>query len=433
MKIRFLTAVFAGLLMCSPAGGRDLSSMYSDNELRACRYAENLQRIYVESVWQHFGPAEQARLRSVELSFPLRSPRGCPVDFYATAQPARVTLPIMSLKFLDDLCIAHAWLVERECDPGVLDQYLYMLMGSSEDKFGGVYQSPQEALGLPDDVLDDPRVDGMSQKLLKSAGLFLLLHELGHTYYQHPGYGSGVTPAQARANERQADAFALEIMRRIGLYPAGAAVMFKALAIITPDLAVYDTYGDWASEATHPVSADRIRLVGRYMQDHAGDFARSEPNPVAAAESIRDTGARLSQLAALVGDPEVIRLGILQAEASEVSMLQPDCRGQNQNELFNGLYATTLSDVLGLESSSSQLLLSRVGNEVSGVFTINFNAGTLTGTVVGRELYFEWYLGAEFGLGVFRMNDDGSAFQGSWGRVLSKDDGGGWAGYRLNE
>jgi hypothetical protein len=63
-----------------------------------------------------------------------------------------------------------------------------MLKYGEPERFGGRYPAPLPALQIPGDALGDSVVDEQAQKLLKSAIIFLVLHELGHVLHGHPSY-----------------------------------------------------------------------------------------------------------------------------------------------------------------------------------------------------------------------------------------------------
>lgn len=57
----------------------------------------------------------------------------------------------------------------------------------------------------------------------------MLARKLGHVLYQHPGY-DGLERSETRRNEAQADAFALDIVARVGEPPMGMVPVFMLTA-----------------------------------------------------------------------------------------------------------------------------------------------------------------------------------------------------------
>jgi len=84
-----------------------------------------------------------------------------------------------------------------------------------------------------------------------TARAFTLGHELGHLRYHHTG--------SSIPNERQADAFAAQVMERTPLPMLGALVFFMADA----HMADYPA----PPNATHPMSAERLHALAARVSD----------------------------------------------------------------------------------------------------------------------------------------------------------------------
>ncbi len=161
--------------------------------------------------------------------------------------------PIASLKFLDDLCTAYAWLQINGYGLETISEYAAMLRYQSFPD--GRYPRPLLALRIPSDALRNPRVDELALgHFVVTARTFILLHELGHVYYRHRG--------STIANEEQADRFAAEVMARTPLPPLGIIVFF-----------LFDAH--WSSYPpgpadTHPMSGARLQALAGLVEDGAG-------------------------------------------------------------------------------------------------------------------------------------------------------------------
>ena len=159
---------------------------------------------------------EKQRLSGVQLDFPLHAEgdsKGQPLAFYHPVDQSLVVMPIFSLKFLDDLCTAYAWLQVKGYSLETISDYTAML--KYKDFPAGSYPQPLKALHIPDDALKDKEVDELALGHFVTARTFILLHELGHVYYRH----RATTAEQSRRNEEQADAFAAQVMGRTPLPP----------------------------------------------------------------------------------------------------------------------------------------------------------------------------------------------------------------------
>jgi predicted Zn-dependent protease len=186
---------------------------------------------------------------------------------------------------------------------------------------GGRYPPPLEALGIPSDALSDERVDGLSLRLRNSAVAFVLLHELGHILYGHGGY-KGISKEQARANEQQADRFALEVMERTKTIPMGAVMFFQTQAYSLPHRGQFSSDAEWEryleSEETHPMTTDRLHAMARYMNS----AARRESRP-AEADSLVYIATRLTEIASILEDPLLERCIAVVARNADPTTLKP--------------------------------------------------------------------------------------------------------------
>src|SRR4051794_28812722 len=114
-------AVLALLLLRGPpiptAGAADLSGIYDRPTLAeaAERYQRSTTKIMNKVIWPALQDEHRRRLgQKPALEFPLWADdpdsRGHPLAFYTPIRGHKIVLPALSLKFLDDLCTAYAWL-----------------------------------------------------------------------------------------------------------------------------------------------------------------------------------------------------------------------------------------------------------------------------------------------------------------------------------
>ncbi|MGI9405891.1 MAG: M48 family metalloprotease [Hyphomicrobiaceae bacterium] len=217
---------------------------------------------------------EKAATEGFSLRFPMPKAGDHYLNFYARSapgKPSKIVMPVQSLKMVEDLTTAYAWLYEAKKSLSTIDLYFAMLeaKNAAVTRSGGIVPI-LEALGIPKNALKNPKVDKLSLSLRNEAFAFILLHELGHVRFAHKGYDD-ITTEQARADEQQSDQFALEVMARTETPPLGAVLFFQAQAYAMPHRGGFDSTAAWERYqhklATHPVSTDRIRGMARQVKD----------------------------------------------------------------------------------------------------------------------------------------------------------------------
>lgn len=382
--------------------------LYDDAALAewGARYERSTQRILDEVIRPALLSEEQTRLADARLDLPMHaegSQRGRPLAFYAAG--SRVVMPVYSLKFLDDLCTAYAWLQINGYSLETISDYTAML------RYGAVQASaayaPLAALGVPANALDDKRVDELALGHFVTARTFILLHELGHIYHGHRG-GQG---AGSRMNEEAADRFAADVMVRTPLPPLGSLVFFMADA----SWAGYPA----AEDDTHPLSGARLHALAARVED-AG------------------LAQGLDQLAALMDDPD-IRTGFAAAgRSATLASLKPRRPGElpgapsdDTQQAFAGSFIGEANQH-GDAAFPVRVDFRRSGERVEGQYTFGLGVGSLAGRTDGRRLDFEWQWAGNFGRGVFQSSEDGTRFDGTWGYQQSADNAGNWNGRRVS-
>lgn len=434
------------LLAPLPAPARDLGSLYDDASLSEwrSRYQDGVLRNYEEVVLPRLTDEERRALAGVVFAFPLRGPQRDPFEFYATHPPPTVNLPVLSLKFFDDFSVALAWLDRNSYGLDTAYEYLTMLKYADTGQFGGRYPPPLEALQIPADALQNPAVANLAEKIFDSAIAFVMLHELGHIRYRHPGNGPEVPSDVSRANEEAADAFALEIMRRAESDPAGMSFLFLAFAYGTTDRGDFGSDADYAAflhHATHPLTEARIRALTQKLSDAADDFARNDPDPAAGRRKIEFIVQQLSLVSDILADPDAQRLIDRIGRTTTLAMLAPRRPGQTQPTLQNtdaglpsGPFAGSYKGEIGLPDGKVSIttLLKRQGDRVMGEYFYGTGRGTLVGIVDQGTLVFQWQESTETGHGSFRLDSDDRGFVGTWGFEESDSNGGSWTGEPAN-
>jgi Peptidase U49 len=335
-----------------------------------------------------------------------------------------VVMPVLSLKFLDDLCTAYAWLQINGYGIETISEYTAML--AYKDFPQGRYPPPLRALQIPPNALQDTKVDELALGHFVTARTFILLHELGHVYYQH----RWDTLEQSRTNEEQADRFAAQVMDRTPLPPLGMLVFFMADAHWSSFPVTYSE-NEWREqlrkERTHPLTGQRLHTLATQLRD-------------------RDLAGTLDQLAKLLDDPETQASIVASAKASDESILRP----RRPRELprltaalptdraerlaFDGRYLGESTQNGVPESFPVEVIFQRTGNAVTGRYVFGLGVGQIKGgTVEGDTLHFSWQWSGNYGRAALRATEDGSAFSGTWGYRESESNAGAWSGRRREE
>lgn len=307
-----------------------VDSLYSQSELETAshRSGPKLRGVWLEDLQGILTPQErQVAARSV-LVLPFLSGQGHPLAFYSDVAARRVYVPISSFKFFDDLAITVTWLDKQGCDTQAAFDYVGMLRYQAANLPGSL-PPPLKAFGVPSNVLDDPFVDDVSQKILKSAIYFIMAHELGHVFYQHQTYNH-LTATDAQRQEREADAFALNVMRRIAVPPLGAVIFFSAVArydFVRADFKQGEYYESYLQQyQTHPLSSDRLKTMAKYIRDNAVSFTRAQSNPAAWLPRVQQIAADLDRLAGLLSDPNMRNMHRNQGLTRRFDELRNTCR-----------------------------------------------------------------------------------------------------------
>ena len=423
---------------------KDLSEMYDRSTLQywQTRYSQSTQQIFKKGMLPVFTAGEQRVLSGVDFQFPLNGTGefyGSPLAFYAGDDT--VTMPILSLKFLDDLCIAYAWLWANDYSLETVNDYLAMLKYNDAEKFSGKrYPQPLKALGIPDNALQNPKVDELALRFFNSARAFILAHELGHIYYRHAG--------SAKNNETQADEFALEVLRRASTIPMGMALFFQFSACLLPNRWDFQSDEAWEAEQkndSHPLNADRLLRLAVVLDRTADNFVAGRRGNVADRETIQFLAMRISQIAELLKEFDFQRSTVIAALETTPETLAPRRRGEwsapatatnksgnSASPAFQGIYFGEYIRYIGSEQENLpiRVIFQRNGEQVIGRYNFGLGEGSIRGTIRSNTLYFEWQWGGTNGRGTMQPTAQGQAFSGSWGYSESSDNGGKWSGRR---
>ena len=306
-------------------------------------------------IWPALRSDERTRLaQKPVLQFPLLAEgraRQHPLAFYVPPDHDRIVVPILSLKFLDDLCTAYAWLQINGFGLETISEYTAMLAYARPP--AGGFPPPLSALRIPADALDDRDVDELALGHFVTARTFILLHEMGHLLYDH----GGGTSVDSVRNEARADQFAAEVMQRTPLPPIGALVFFMADAHWSGFPA--------SGSDTHPLSGQRVHVLADHLDD-------------------KGLAQTFHELATLLDDPDIRSGLVATGKAGDWSALAPRRQGElprraetaetmSRQGLFDGRYRGTLVQFLDPAPIPIEVLLQRQGVHVRGTYSLGWH------------------------------------------------------------
>lgn len=443
MLNRICWDVFVFLFFFAPSlWATDMSALYDDETLGYWQpvYQEDILWNFENVILPRLSMQEKLVLRDVTFAFPLRGSDRSIFEFYAEPARYKVTLPILSIRFFADISLAQAWLVENGYSISTAYQYVGFLKYHAHNMQGPIPR-PLDALKIPADARDNPGVDDLYTKSLTTAILFLLCHELGHVYYQHPAYDR-ITAEAARQNEVEADRFAVDIMCRIGTIPLGGGFWFSTLVrwqYNQWDCGSKEAWQDYLKRATHPLTAFRIKSLAALLEERAAAFARSQANHQLGVALVSSMARDLHGVAVILEDPGIQRLLQAEGQSTQLNMLVPrytdtyvaqseDFAVSHGNGILMGRYAGKFDVLSGSSGVDITTILERNDRVVTGVYTYATSKGEIKGLLTDNVLTFTWAEGGASGKGRFVMDDSQKSFSGTWGYMNSSDNGGTWYG-----
>jgi hypothetical protein len=366
----------------------------------------------------------KSRVRGVQLKFD-RDRAAAALNFYSRWDDRgnSIIMPVTSMRFYRDFCVAYAWLAHHGYDNGTVSDCLVMLaMKWPSAALRSQPHTPLDLLGIPANALEDPAVMTKTLAIFDSGMTFMLGHELGHIAHRHPHY-SDTTAAAARANEAQADEFALSLMGKIAQPPLGAPFLFTMFSHLQLELL---ESAPTRAQFTHPLNADRIGNVARWLENHGDDFTRRSANRARAASEMKALIASLSRITNGLGDPNVQNLLRLRGLTAQPQGLKPRRPGEPRIPLraqsgkpsrrWDGVFVGAWITSPGQEIEA-EMQLTPTPQSVRGFFTFGAGRAELRGEIEKDELRFTWTIDTENqGTGVLRTSADGTRLVGTWRR-----------------
>jgi hypothetical protein len=268
--------------------------------------------------------------------------------------------------------------------------------------------------------------------------VFLLAHEVGHALKKHRT--DLHEPAERRKQEIEADAFAIEVMRRIGQVPTGLDFWFDVERIRHVAPTKFPTEAEWQkylASFDHPVTSERLEALAVAIEKAPDSFARNQDNQalwsqrskmlaqyfrLAAPQWTTNPVARMAEYS------RVRELRLADLKPRKAAFTIPGTTEQEPN--FNGLFAVRRTAADGGQDRVDLLLL-RSGDEVMGGYSSGKTDGFIEGKIVDGVLHFTWREGALNGRGVAQA--EGETLRGTWGTGGSDEGGGEWSGVRVKK
>jgi len=292
LTLKRLFYVLALAIEFTAIGGRVASAqMYSDAVLKTKleRIKANLIATVEVDIPKLVDPPDKTKLQALKADLPLRGDS----RFDIKLKGNKIAIPVETLQFMDDLATFKAWLDKHQCDSDRLfPSYLHLTKVTPPKE----RKDPLAAFGLRRaELLRDQFVGDVSLKYYNSSVWFLIAHETGHVAH---GYQSVPSRAAMIAQEQKADAFAINVLRRGRLNPAGVYLYFLATS-----------FDELVNEpSAHPTSGERIRAVASELKRSPGDFvALKSQTPTRDAEAMLGIADSIEGIAQLLNDIQARR------------------------------------------------------------------------------------------------------------------------------
>jgi hypothetical protein len=405
--------------------GQNVSRLYPEKKLQAdaARWSEQIQAEYRDTILPQLTDEERSALGTVKIEVPLSGPNGDPFSFY-TDDKGTIYLPAFSLRFFSDLCVANAWLNAHGYDGTTVRDYVGVLLREAILSPGAPLPTVFRTLGVPDNAREESAVANRVDRNFGNTIVFLLTHELGHALKKHDTHSRD--PVQKRRQEIEADAFAIEVMRRIGQVPLGVEFWFDVerighvQGIRRVTSARFPPEAEWQKYLAgldHPVTSERLDALATAVEKAPDSFARNQAdqarwtrNSKIFAQYMRLGAPSAAIGAARVAEYERVRdLHLEDLKPRKAAFTMP---GSDQEPAFNGLFAVRRTAAEGGQDRMDLLLL-RMGDDVTGGYSNGKIDGFIQGDIRNGVLHFTWREGNANGHGVAQAQ--GETLRGTWG------------------
>ena len=442
MRRQFTLALVITACAGATVFGQNVSKLYPEKKLQAdsARWSEQIQAEYRETILPQLTNEERSALGAVKIKVPLSGPGGDPFSFY-TDDKGTIYLPALSLRFFCDLCTANAWLNAHGYDGTAVRDYVGVLLREATLSPSAPLPPVFRTLGVPDNAREETAVANRVDRNFGNTIVFLLAHELGHALKKHDTHLRD--PVQKRKQEIEADAFAIEIMRRIGQVPLGIEFWFDVERIghvqgmrrlvATQRFPTEAEWQKYLATFDHPVTNERLEALAGVIEKDSDSFARNQANQAEWSARFK-MWAQSFRIAAppWTTSPtgrtaEYERVRDLRLEDLKPRKTAFAIPGTEQGSDFTGLFAVRRTAKDGVQDSVDLLLL-RMGKDVNGGYSNGKVNGFIEGDIRDSVLHFTWREGNASGHGVAQI--DGETLRGTWGAGEAEQGAGEFSGLR---
>jgi hypothetical protein len=279
---------------------------------------------------------EAQRLRTLRFEFPTDPER---VLFeFATHSDGAVVLPVASLLLLKDLVAAQVWLEANGYSAQTLLDYLAIVRWGRLGDWPRSERLPLKALGIPTGAISNEHLLEKRNDILDKTIFFILGHELGHLVHgfsaqaacdkerQRTRRVDSCDFAALQKSEAQADAFAVDMLRRIGLVPSASNFFFAAYSRLSPmpfEFHDKQAWQDYAKTQAHPLDSARIRNVAALIEGQKDAFARGFPSPAIGSLRVDNVVKELKTLSDILDDRDLAGMQIAWAKSLKPEDIRP--------------------------------------------------------------------------------------------------------------
>lgn len=379
---------FTVSLAAGPVRAGDYSGMYGADGLDRAydEYHDDLYRLWIDDLRNHFTIPETIAASDIRFKMPLVGAGKLPLDYYTDPDERAVVIPVLTVEFFDDLSVAMAWFERRGCDTSAVLDYVGIIASREPSDFpAGRYPTPIEALGIPPKALGNRRVAAAADDYLISVMTFIMAHEFGHALAGHSGYGE-TTLRRAVAQEIEADAFAIDMMRRIPRLPTGLPLFLRAASRFQRPPSDFKSPSDYEAylrgKTTDPLTHERMAALAANIRKNADRLIRGQDDPIRRRDEVLRVADELQSLGeALHGDAGAAGEApgkVAATEAPSAPVSRKRVRVGHDGEVAIGLELAEEYDLARFKWAS--LYYNRRANEVA----MEFHEGPVKGALKVR-------------------------------------------------
>jgi hypothetical protein len=276
---------------------------------------------------------EAEHLRALRFEFPT-DPELVLFEF-KTRVDGTVVLPVASLLLLKDLVAAQVWLEANGYSAQTMLDYLAIVRQHRLANWPASERLPLKALGIPAGATSDKHLLEQRSDILDKTVFFILGHELGHLIQgfsaqiacnQSKARGDNCDFAALQRSEAQADAFAVDMFRRIGLVPSASNFFFVASSRLSQMPFEFRDQHAWqehAKKQSHPLDSARIRNVAALIKRQRDAFASGFSSPAIGSLRVDDAVNKLRLLSYRLDDRNLSGMQIAWAKSLEPEDIKP--------------------------------------------------------------------------------------------------------------